>query len=254
MRFAKVVFLSLVASPLTQLSAAYGQQDLSARLRTALPIIITRDISADNAHVGDVIYAKTTQRSELPNGISVPYRTRVLGHVVSTSGPVKRNKLVYDDVAPMSSLAVRFDSIQLADETLPINAYVRAMADPFESDGARTPQLGDMDPQSTTTQIGGDLLTPSQKDVLGEDGRVVGHNLRHGIYARLRENGSCTGTKVEVSVGIYSGAACGLYGFAEVNATGVGTPNSRGVSLTSLKATARVMRYSTALLEVTSEQ
>ena len=250
MRIAKIVCLSLVASSFALLSAAHGQQAMFVASRATVPIIITRDVSAKTARPGDLVYAKTSQRSQLPNGVVVPSGTRVLGHVISTSGPVQRRKLVYDDVAPVSSLTIRFDSLELAHEQLPITAYGRAMADPFESESARMSQPSDIDPQSTTTQIGGDLLTPSQRDIVDQDGHVVGHNLRHGAYARLRHNGSCLGTDVEVSVGIYSGSACGLYGFTEVRATGVGTLQSRDITLSSSMTTARIWRDSTALLEL----
>jgi hypothetical protein len=160
MRFLKIVFLILVTSPLTLSFPANGQQNASVGSRTALPIVITKGISASTAHVGDVIYAKTTQLSQLPNGASVPSGTKVVGHVIAASGPVERNARASSDVAPVSTLTVRFEAIELSHERVLINAYVRAMADPIESDSARMPLASDIDPQGTTTQIGGDLFTP----------------------------------------------------------------------------------------------
>jgi hypothetical protein len=85
------------------------------------------------------------QPSKLPNGMAVPSGTKVLGHVVSASGPVERNTAVYDDGARVSSLTVCFDSLELAHETQPINTFVPPLADPFETNDTESPQPSDMD-------------------------------------------------------------------------------------------------------------
>ncbi|WP_263366053.1 hypothetical protein [Edaphobacter bradus] len=248
----KIVFLALVASPVTLFSAAYGQQDPSAVSRTALPIVITKSVSAKNAHPGDVVYAKTTQASRLPDGTSVPSGSRVFGRVVSTSGSVTGRG---DAISQESYLTIRFDFVQIANEKLPLNAHVRAMADPIASEEAQSPAANDIDPKGALTQIGGDQITPSLRDVVDQDGRIVAQNRRHGVYARLLPNSTCSGTDIEVSVGIYSASACGLYGFTGIHAGGIGSPHSHpDLTLSSTEYTPKVWRNTTALLEVVGAQ
>ncbi len=97
----------------------------------------------------------------------------------------------------------------------PLKVMVRAMADPLTSWGAREPKSSDLDSLGTVTQIGGDQLVPSQVEVVNMDGDVVAYNRRNGVYAHLIAHRDCDGSDNEVSVGIYSPSACGLYGFTQ---------------------------------------
>jgi hypothetical protein len=216
---------------------------------TTLPIVFTKTISADHSHIGDAVRAKTSQIVHLPSGAVIPSGTRITGHVIAANGFI-------DNTTPyahqkQSALSIQFDNAQVGETTLPLHVTVRAMADPITSGEARTPLATDVDPQGTLTQIGGDQLTPSQAEVVSSDGDVVAYNKRGGVYAHLIASGACDGTSVEVSVGIYSASACGLYGFARVSAQEMGSEAKPStLTLVSTHASPRIWKNTTALLEV----
>jgi hypothetical protein len=220
---------------------------------TTLPIVFTKTVSANHSHVGDPVSARTEQSARLANGAIIPSGTEITGHVVAAT-PFAYDKTPYAHQR-QSSLTIHFDSLKLAGELLPLNVTVRAMADPITSWGARDPGPSDMDPLETVTQIGGDQLMRWQSEVVSRDGDVVAYNKRGGVYAHLIANGGCDGSSVEVSVGIYSASACGLYGFTDVFAPELGSAaNPSTLTLASTRTSPVLRKHSTALLEVVGNQ
>jgi hypothetical protein len=220
--------------------------------KATLPIVFTKTVSADKARTGDIVHAKTTQVATLPSGEVVPAGTEVTGHVVAAG------RFVYDKTPyakqKESRLTIKFDSLRLAGKDVALKVMVRAMADPLTSWGAREPKSSDLDSLGTVTQIGGDQLVPSQSEVVSLDGDVVAYNRRNGVYAHLIAHRDCDGSDNEVSVGIYSPSACGLYGFVNIAALEMGSGSAPStVSLVSTRTSPKVWRSSTALLEVISE-
>lgn len=216
---------------------------------TTLPIVFTKTISADHARIGDTVSARTSQIVHLSNGAVIPSGAKISGHVVAANG------FVYDKTPyahqKQSALSIQFDSVEFQGETVQLNIAVRAMADPITSEWARMPLATDVDPQGTVTQIGGDQLTPSQTEVVSRDGDVVAYNKRGGVYAHLIASGGCDDSSVEVSVGIYSASACGLYGFVSVSAQEMGSEaRPSTLTLVSTHVSPKIWKNSTALLEV----
>jgi hypothetical protein len=234
-------------------STAAFAQNPGLAAPTTLPIKFTKTIRADHAKVGDAVQAKTIQRVQLQDGGSIPSGARVLGHVVSANGftydktPYSRQKA--------SALSVHFDSIQMNGNAVPLNVTVRAIATPIATWDAERPQASDMDSLSTTTQIGGDQLIPSQSEVRNMNGDVVAYNKRDGVYAHLIAHGGCDGSDVEVSVAIFSASACGAYGFANVSLTESGTAAQPStLTLVSTHGSPEIWKHTTALLEVIPQQ
>jgi hypothetical protein len=228
--------------------ASHATSASSLGASTTLPIVFTKTVGADRSRIGDPIAAKTSQIVHLPNGTVIPSGAKVSGHVIAAEG------FAYDKTPyahqKASTLSIKFDSVQVGETTLPLTATVRAMADPITSNEARMPLATDIDSQGTVTQIGGDQLTPSQSEVVSSDGDVVAYNKRGGVYAHLIANGSCDGSSVEVSVGIYSASACGLYGFARVSAEESGSAAKPStLTLVSTHVSPIIWKNSTALLE-----
>ena len=105
------------------------------------------------------------------------------------------------------------------------------------------------------TQIGGDQFNPAETPVVNMQGDVVAYNRHGGVYAHLISNDHCDASSVEVSVGIYSASACGLYGFVEVSAEEVGsTARPSTLTLVSTRTSPKIWKNSTALLEVLSDR
>jgi hypothetical protein len=248
MAISQVFFVALLSSTLALSQTAKGATPTAASPRTALPITFTKTVSADKARVGDAVYAKTTQAARLVTGEVIPAGTEVVGHVTAASG------FVYDKTPYAaqreSVLDIQFDSLRLGGHDLPLKVTVRAMADPLATWGAREQNVAD-DSLATVTQVGGDVLIPSQSEVVNRNGDVVAYNRRNGVYAHLIAHGNCDGSANEVSVDIYSASACGLYGFTDVAARETGSPSSPSrLSLVSTHTSPKIWRHSTALLEL----
>lgn len=246
--------LTLCAAPL--LGIAQAPQPTLLAPGTTLPITFSKTIEANHAHPGDRVEARTTQPVLLSNGRTLPSGSHVIGHVVSATG------FKYDDTPyakqPHSVLAIHFDSVAAAGKdakTLPLQVYVRALADPVTVEAALTPNLYD-DSLRSRAQIGGDIVTPSQKEVVSQHDDVVGY-LKHGnVYAHLLSasgNGAegCDGGNTEVSMGLFSANACGLYGFtgADLQSTGK-TGETSTFTLVSTRRSPEIWAHSAALLEV----
>ena len=250
MAISQVFFVALLSSTLALSRTAKGATPTapSPSPRTTLPIIFTKSVSADKARVGDVVSARTTQTARLVTGEVVPAETEIVGHVSAAKG------FVYDKTPyatqKESVLEIQFDSLHLGGHDLPLKVTVRAMADPLTTWGAREQNKAD-DSLATVTQIGGDVLIPSQSEVVNRNGDVVAYNRRNGVYAHLIAHDTCDGSTNEVSVDIYSASACGLYGYTDVVAreTGSITAPSR-LSLVSTHGSPKIWKHSTALLEM----
>jgi hypothetical protein len=228
-------------------------QNASLDASTTLPIMFTRSVDASHAKQGDAVEAKTFQKVRLANGNSVPSGARVIGHVVAADGytfdktPYAKQKA--------STLSIHFDTLQSGTLSIPLNVTVRAMADPITSSNAYAPLSNDLDSRSPRTLVGGDQLYASQSGIENMDGDIVAYDRRDGVYAHLISNGPCDGGSVEVSMGIYSASACGVYGFTGMRAVETGSTSVPStLTFVSARRTAEVPKHSTALLEVLPAQ
>jgi hypothetical protein len=248
---AAIPFL-LVASSFAA-SAQQGGAALQLAPQTTLPILFTRSVSAKKAHSGDAVEARTMQAVKLANGTTIPSGSRVRGHV--TDGTA----FTYDHTPYAKQknalLSIQFDSVEANGNTLPLHVTVRAMADYYATEAAYEPKSTDLDPLGTLTLVGGDLLTPSQSEVRNHDDDVVAYARRSGVYAHLIPNGRCDGNSDEVSMGIFSATACGLYGYTNVSASDFGSVASPStLTLTSRRTSPEILKHSSALLEVLPQE
>lgn len=249
-RFSPLVLIS------TALCFAQTGSPAAATLapQTTLPIMFTKTVTAKGAKPGDLVEAKTTQLVRLANGQQIPQGARVLGHVAAAQ-PFVFDKTPYARQT-QAVLSIQFDTLVTRDEKIPLHVYVRAIADYFATEDAARPQASDVDPDHSTTQVGGDIVTPSQKEIISSDGDIVGYNKRGGNFAHLIANtgpggAHCDATDTEQPVSIFSASACGAYGFVRMTltSTGFGSRASE-LSFSSDHRTPEIDRYSAALLEV----
>ena len=250
---------SLVAVFCAGAALAQSGSSASAALapRTTLPVAFTKTIDANHATAGDPVTARTIQTIRLADGREVRSGAQVLGHVVSVQ-PFVVDKTPYAKEKE-GLLAIQFDSLATpSGEKIPLQVYLRAMADTFASTAALEPPPSDLDPLHSTTQVGGDILTPSQAEIVNQQGDIVGYNKRGGAYAHLIANSGrgaarCDASDTEQAMALFSASACGLYGFADLNLTSTGfESDSSTFTLTSRRRSPEIFRHSTALLEVVS--
>jgi hypothetical protein len=195
-------------------------------------------------------------RDSVGQGHDLPKGSLVLGHVVMA-------RRVRRGISP-SVLAFCFDQIVTRQGVLAARLYVRALTNTIESSDASHPTPpSDMNLSNDRVLIGGDQVTPSERKVyssVSEDEGldVVGENLKDGIFERLRPAQTmsgdsllrCGGTATEQSVAIYSGSACGLYGFDMTYLVQTGKRNHGTVEIGSKYFTIKLYATSTALLQV----
>jgi hypothetical protein len=247
----RISAFTLLASACVALAQGAKPDGAASALNSpaVLPIVFTRTISASNAHAGDPVSAKTSQIVHLVNGNVIPSGTAIEGHILQVA-PFSFDKTPYAKQRE-STLSIHFDSMRLNGAVVPLSVSVRAMADPVTSWGAREANASESDPLGDVTQIGGDQLNLHQAAVTNGEGDVVAYSKRDGVYAHLIANGRCDGSSVEVSVGIYSASACGLYGFVSVSAQEFGSQASPStLTLISTRISPKIWKQSTALLEV----
>jgi hypothetical protein len=152
-------------------------------------------------------------------------------------------------------LSVHFDSVQVSGQQVLLNVTVRALADVVASDDAYAPLASDLDSRGARTLIGGDKLYESQDGLENNEGDVVGYKRRNGLYAHLIPSQTCDGNSFEVSMGIYSPSACGVYGFAGIRATEFGSGSVPStLTLVSTRRSPELPKHATALLEVLPTQ
>jgi hypothetical protein len=250
----KIPILAAIAVISTNLAVAQVSPTTLLSPGTTLPVQFERSIDSNHAHVGDAISAKTIQQVHLANGQVLPAGAHVVGHVVAATA------FAFDNTPYAkqkdSALAIHFDSIESKGEVLPLRVSVRAMADPLTVWDAARPKATDLDPLGTTTQIGGDQVTPSQSEVVSQDGDTVGYRRRGGVYAHLisasgNGPGSCDASNTEQSMGMFSASACGLYGFTDLTLVGTGkTDETSTLTLVSHRRSPKIWAKSAALLEV----
>jgi hypothetical protein len=255
-----MVLRSILTAALFTAGSAYSQTastTISETLapQTTIPIVFTKSVDANHAHAGDPVMAKTSQAIKLDNGHLIPAGSTVIGHVVAET-PFAFDPTPYAK-QKQSSLEIQFDAIDDHGSKIPLSIYVRALADPLSSWDAATPKSTDLDSLSTTTQVGGDLVTPSQNEVRSQDDDVVGYKRRGGIYAHLiasRGNSpdGCDSSDTEQSMGIFSASACGLYGFTDTTFVRSGRSGATStLLLQSRRRPLKIYSKSNALLEVT---
>lgn len=244
-----IVVLMIVSSATLAQTPSRDTPTVVLDAPTTFPIVFTKNVGAKTAHPGDEVTARTTQAVRLKGGVIIPKKTEITGHVVAAK------PFIYDTTPyaqqKMSVLSIHFDSINVNHRIVPLVITVRAIADPITSDDTQSPLSFDIDPSGTMTQIGGDQRYPWSGPVTDANGDVVAYSRHDGVHAHLIANGGCDGSSVEVSVGIYSASACGLYGFYRTSAEEVGSVNHPStLTLISRHESPKIWKYSTALLEV----
>ena len=151
-----------------------------------MPITFVRSVKANEAKPGDPVLARTAQAIRLANGQELKSGAEVLGHVVRVQ-PMLVDKTPYARQTA-SVLTIQFDTLSARTEKIPLHVMVRALADVFATAAAVEPGPSDDDPLHSTTQVGGDVVSPSQSEIVNRDGDTVGYNKRGGNFAHLIAN------------------------------------------------------------------
>jgi hypothetical protein len=232
--------------------AAQGQTPEVLPPSTAVPVRFVSTTNAAKAKAGDPIRTRLMQTIHLGSGESIPKGSWVIGHITDAR-PLRGSETGSD-------LAIHFDRIVTKSGSIPVTLYVRALADVFNSQDASFPDLPtEMNWEDISTQIGGDKVSPFEHKVFSSYDDPIGVVRKDGVYERLVATDyadrfthfRCNGTADVQSVSIYSGSACGLYGFdaTYLSKTGQDDPD-HVIEIGSNRYTIKLYAGTTALLQV----
>jgi hypothetical protein len=201
--FMKVLWFCLLAAVLC--SAASSPTILP--VGTALPVAVNSTLNAKSAKPGEKLEGKLKQEVRLPSGIVIKKGSRVDGKVVSVQGPLR--------------ITVQFTELQNEGRTIPLNVTLRALA-ATESVFAADLPVGNVPDQANewvTQQVGGDYVFRGRGYVSSNMGKVGLYN-GDGVWGKLAAGGDCIANDdngAMQALWIFSGSACGTYGFKDLS-------------------------------------
>jgi hypothetical protein len=214
---------------------------------TILPISLDKGLNASTAHPGQEIRAKVMQN--VP-GTPIRRGAEVIGHVVeansSGSGPAK--------------LTIRFESVRMRGQSIPISTNLRALASFIEVEQAQNPEeegSRGLTPETwTTEQIGGEQVYRGGGPV-AYGLSVVGEPTPYGVLGlpRSQPGQNCRGVVADATgpqaFWLFSTDACGVYGYSNIRIDHAGRTNPAGtITLSASNGKLKLQSGSGMLLRV----
>jgi len=209
-----------------------SQPALTIPLGTILPVRLGTLLSPGHSKPGELITAKLMQEVPLPMEQRIPRGSTLYGKVVAIAPSAANGG---------AEISLRFDSLQIHKEPIPLTANLRAIAGYVDVDQAQIPVLssgeGEVYAWLPTVQIGGD-------DVFGRDGvvtrwndssQVVGRSTPDGVLGHIvaSQKGGCRGpvdgNDHLQALWVFSADACGVYGLPGVTIADGGRSNPAGL-------------------------
>ncbi|MGA8043012.1 MAG: hypothetical protein WCA37_09430, partial [Terracidiphilus sp.] len=202
--------------------AAVAQSALPAG--TILPISLDGSLNAAKMHVGQTI--RGTIMQTIP-GTRVHRGAKVMGEILRVS----------TDSDGKSQVSLRFDTIRMRGQSIPVRTNLRAVASFLEVEEAQMPEeiasRGISPDTATTQQIGGEQVyrgggpVTSGLTVVGKPvpyGVLVVPRVKRGMACR----GSISGNKQAQALWLFSSDACGVYGYSELHIAEAGRYSPSG--------------------------
>ncbi|HEX4076147.1 MAG TPA: hypothetical protein VHX49_12175 [Candidatus Acidoferrales bacterium] len=222
---------------------------------TIFPVLLNSTLSSAKAKPGQTVTARVMQEIPLPDGAKIPAGATAIGHITN--------------VAPASSgspgrISLRFDTIKVWHQRIPITTNLRAVASFVEVEQAQIPTTGPDrgTPQDawTTVQIGGDTVYRGGGPVESALGKV-GKPVPNGVLADVTANPD-RGCRGAVNAGdppqalwVFSSDACGAYGLAHLKIAHAGRTDPVGeIVLESTDGQVKVNGGAGLLLRVDSTE
>ena len=208
---------------------------------TILPISLDASLNGAKVQPGQAVRATLMQ--SIP-GTRIHRGARVLGTVLHAK-------------PGGSQLALRFDTIRIHGQTLPIRTSLRALASFLEVEGALIPEemaiRGTTPETATTEQIGGDQVYRGGGPVTAGL-RVVGTPAPNGVLAAPRVSlgepcrAAVAGNDRPQALWVFSTDACGIYGYAQLRIRHAGRTDPEGVIVLVSDKNKILLRSGTGML------
>jgi hypothetical protein len=230
-------------------SARASQPTLSLPVGTAIPVTFPHTINAAKLKVGDAVIVKTDQVILGSGGERIRSGSELVGRVVEVQ-PTRSS-------TDPSELSIRFETLRVQDQAIPIRVSLRALASFVDSYSTRSPAVDHGYPDSSVyRQVGGDYFY--QGDVVySNDWEEVGKSTHDGVFVKLehveqsksQNHLVCDSTDSVQSVGVFASNACGVYGFIGLTID-AGADSSGTIRFHSTKHDVKIASGSSALLQV----
>jgi hypothetical protein len=231
--------------------AAQGQNTQSAEpipTGTILPVSLNSTLRSDKSWNGATITATVMQDVPLGNGKALRKGSKVTGHVVDAITPGKGS----DE----SKILFQFDQVRFGNQTLQINATLRAVAS-RSAVLAATPELTSPDYADDQIQIGGDQISYGEGGPVMVGSQVVGKYTSQGVLASVDQDsvtpsgGTIDGDARPQAFWLFSVNARGAYGFGDLTILQSGRTEPIGeITLASNRKAVKVDKGSAMLLRV----
>jgi hypothetical protein len=221
---------------------------------TILPVILPA-ISSKKLKAGDKIKAKIAQEVPLPGGGKIRQRATLVGEVVSSTagGPHQP-----------ATLTIRFATLLEHGKSTPVRTNLRALASTMDVEEAQTPTSGpgesDVYDWLSTRQVGGDVVYGKEGPV-ARGSQIIGKSTYRGVFVKTRPNadggcrGEVAGNDRPQAVWVFSGDACGVYGFGDLEIRHAGRTEPLGqIVLESKHGAVQIRSGSGALLRVVGSE
>jgi hypothetical protein len=218
---------------------------------TILPIQLNSSLRSNKARPGQMISGRVMQDVPLTAHSRIPGGAKVMGHVVAVR-PATDGK--------PAEMSVRFDTVVMRKQRIPVTTNLRAMATMMDIDEAQIPPTGpDHGTPSyiwPTHQIGGEVAYGGG-GVVSHGSYIVGHSVPYGVmvHASARPGSPCRadvgGNNRPQALWLFSSDACGLYDFPNLILAHAGRSDPVGeITLVSQKGDVNVRAGSGMLLRV----
>ena len=238
-----------LAGLLALTTGSFGQNAIPAG--TILPLQLNSSLNSRKSKPGQVVTARLMQDVPLPSGAKIHAGAKVVGHIID---------VVEASDGSGAKLSLQFNTLEVSKRRLPITTSLRALASMMEVEDAQIPKTGPDrgTPENwwTTVQIGGDVVYRGGGPV-ANGLRLVGAPTTNGVLVRVTSKrgtkcrGDLGGNDLPQALWLFSGDACGTYGFADLTIAHAGRSHPVGqITLASEKRNFDVRSGSGLLLRV----
>jgi hypothetical protein len=240
-----VVLLMFTAAALAQAAIPVG---------TVLPVQLSSSLNSRSSKVGQGITARIMQDVPLSSGKKIRAGAKVVGQVVRVKAAQNGQP---------GQITVRFDRLESAHQSVPINTNLRALASMMEVADAQVPPMG---PDrgtpwawETRNLIEGEVAYGQGGPVV-HGGEIVGQSLFGGVLVPAKANpgsgcrGEVGGNTQPQAFWVFASDACGVYGMDDVQISHAGRTAPLGqIMLTAKSGNVNIRSGSGMLLRVNGD-
>jgi hypothetical protein len=229
------------------IASCAGESELTISSGTVLPVQLNSTVKSNKARPGEKITGEVMQDVPLPGGTRIRRGAKVVGYVIAARPATAANR---------AEISLRFDTVAVKKQTIPVITHLRAMASLMAVSEAQVPESGPDRGTSSyiwTTDLIGGQLNYHDGALVTQGNEVVGHSTPNGVLVRP---GVTPGTRCHEgerlqAFWVFSSYACGIYDYGDLVLTHAGRSEPRGeITLQAAKGNVNLRSGSGMLLRV----